>query len=279
MVKRVPVAHGVELAVHDDYFGPPWREPRGTLVFVHGVGETAVAFQEWVPEFAREWRTLRIDLPGFGESVVEREDLSFLTPETVASYVARAASTYASGPVVIVGTKMGGIIAALVADRHPALVAGGLAIGSFLVAEDTSPAEANFASLAPEMADEGLGRWAHRTMPSRLGAEGSPETLRWWARFMGSANEELSITMAGAAAKIDLTRSLGRLACPFLLVSTEDSPMVEPAKLREWASLNPLIETAILPGDGYQLAYSRVTETAQVVRDFIERHELLPRTG
>jgi 3-oxoadipate enol-lactonase len=275
-VRRLRVDHGVELAVHDDYFGPPWAEPQGTLVLVHGVGESAVAFQQWVPELAGRWQVLRIDLPGFGESTIAGRDFSFLTFDRVASYAARAVSTYARGPAVVVGTKTGGIVTVLLADRYPALVAGAAVIGSFLIADDTLSGGTDFTSLAPEMAEEGFGRWAQRTMPARLGADGTPELLAWWSRFMGDSNEDLCTTLAGAAAGIDLRESLARLACPFLLVSTERSPMVSPETLAKWAGLNPLIETAILPGDGYQLAYSRVPETAAVVRDFVDRHRLLP---
>ena len=52
--------------VVDDYTDP-WRQPQ-TIVLLHGLGESGAVWYGWVPHLAREYRVIRPDLRGFGDS-------------------------------------------------------------------------------------------------------------------------------------------------------------------------------------------------------------------
>jgi pimeloyl-ACP methyl ester carboxylesterase len=92
--------------------GPP-------LVFVHGL---AGCWQNWlenIPHFARRHRVIAIDLPGFGESELPREDVSIPGyGQFVDAFLGEIGVERAS----IVGNSMGGFIAAEVAVSHPARI-------------------------------------------------------------------------------------------------------------------------------------------------------------
>src|SRR5262249_18293727 len=58
-----------ELFFREDWFGEPWRKPEAAIL-IHGNDESSVVWFGWVPRMAQEFRLLRPDLPGFGQSKV-----------------------------------------------------------------------------------------------------------------------------------------------------------------------------------------------------------------
>jgi pimeloyl-ACP methyl ester carboxylesterase len=50
-----------------DDFTDPWRSPQ-TILLLHGNAESSLAWYAWVPKLAREYRVVRPDMRGFGQS-------------------------------------------------------------------------------------------------------------------------------------------------------------------------------------------------------------------
>ena len=50
----------------DDYTDP-WRTPKSVLM-IHGFTESTPAWRRWVPGLARDYRVIRYDQLGFGQS-------------------------------------------------------------------------------------------------------------------------------------------------------------------------------------------------------------------
>jgi pimeloyl-ACP methyl ester carboxylesterase len=91
-----------------------------TVLFVHGLGG---AWQNWlenIPAIADAgYRTVAVDLPGFGASEMPREKIS------IAGYgrwIDALCEEIDTGPVALVGNSMGGFIGAEVAIKFPARV-------------------------------------------------------------------------------------------------------------------------------------------------------------
>ena len=66
-MQRIALPGGVELACDTYDFTDPWR-PAPTIVLVHGLAESGIAWYGWVPHLARRFRVVRPDLRGFGRS-------------------------------------------------------------------------------------------------------------------------------------------------------------------------------------------------------------------
>src|SRR3954468_19161313 len=58
--------------VIDDYTDP-WRTPE-TILMIHGNAESGAAWYAWVPALAREYRVLRPDMRGYGDSTPMARD-------------------------------------------------------------------------------------------------------------------------------------------------------------------------------------------------------------
>ena len=92
-------------------------EPQGTLLWIHGLGESGLGF-EGIAGHDRlgAWHHLVVDLPGYGKSSwpATAPDLA----ET-ADRLARWLDARSEGPVIAAGHSMGGVVALLLAERHP----------------------------------------------------------------------------------------------------------------------------------------------------------------
>ena len=90
--------------------GPP-------VLYLHGLGESGLCFERIVvrPELAGR-KHLVPDLPGYGRSPWPGEPLSL---PALADHVAVWLRGRAEGPAILVGHSMGGVVALLLAERHP----------------------------------------------------------------------------------------------------------------------------------------------------------------
>jgi pimeloyl-ACP methyl ester carboxylesterase len=91
-----------------------------TLLLVHGLAANAGFWRYNIPELARHYRVIAVDLPGFGKS---SKATSY--PYSMSFYAATLARLIAEldlGPVTVVGHSMGGQVAMTMALRHPETV-------------------------------------------------------------------------------------------------------------------------------------------------------------
>jgi pimeloyl-ACP methyl ester carboxylesterase len=112
----VPAGPGVQLFYRDDSIGDPWRNPEPVML-IHGVGESGITWFGWMPRMSREYRVLRPDLPGFGNSPVPQNfDWKI---ENVAAVLARFLDAVGVDSAHVMGAKLGGAIAMQFAADFP----------------------------------------------------------------------------------------------------------------------------------------------------------------
>ena len=98
------------------------------VVIVHGLGSTA---EHWLPtarRLARNHRVTLVHLPGHGLAEMPQP----FTLEQAAAALDRALAETASGPVILVGHSLGGLVAAQEALTHPERVRGLLLVETAL---------------------------------------------------------------------------------------------------------------------------------------------------
>lgn len=86
------------------------------LIFLHGLSGSWQNWLETIPYFAREHRVIALDLPGFGQSEMPAEPISV---RGYARMLEQLYDTLGIDTATIVGTSMGGFVAADFAIRYP----------------------------------------------------------------------------------------------------------------------------------------------------------------
>jgi len=127
-----------------------WRSPaqaRGTILFMHGLGESGLCFEALLrePRLAA-WRLVAVDLPGYGKSPwPPTPSCSSSTVETLAAWMQAAELM----PAVVVGHSMGGVLGADLVRRHPECACGFLNVEGNISFDDCT--------LSREAAADSLG--------------------------------------------------------------------------------------------------------------------------
>ena len=96
-----------------------------TLVFLHGYGESLLAWSGLLRHFTGQYRVLAIDLPGFGMSDPLPDSAGYDAYLRVLETLIGRETT---GPVVVIGHSMGGELAAGLALADPGRVVGAILI-------------------------------------------------------------------------------------------------------------------------------------------------------
>jgi len=96
-----------------------------TLVFLHGYGESLLAWSGLLDHFTAHYRVLAIDLPGFGVSDPLPESAAY---DAYLQALETLIERETSGPVVVVGHSMGGELAAGLALADPGRVVAAILI-------------------------------------------------------------------------------------------------------------------------------------------------------
>jgi len=110
----------VPYALNVRYIQRP-AKARGTVLFIHGIGNTGEAWTEVTKQLSPDIRVITIDLLGFGDSA--SPVWAMYDAKTQArSVLATLLKLRLAGPIVIVGHSLGALVAVEMARRYPLLV-------------------------------------------------------------------------------------------------------------------------------------------------------------
>jgi pimeloyl-ACP methyl ester carboxylesterase len=125
------------------------------LVLIHGGSARWQALAGVIPDFAERWHVYALDLRGHGKSghVPGRYRLQDYADDLAAFL------QHVTGPAILIGHSLGGMVAVMLAGQHPDLVRA-LVVGDAPLARDTW-------RRALEQQDAQLHTWRHLAGPGR----------------------------------------------------------------------------------------------------------------
>jgi pimeloyl-ACP methyl ester carboxylesterase len=252
-----------------DDFTDPWREAE-TILMLHGNSERGEVWFAWVPHLARHYRVVRPDMRGFGESTPMPVDFSWSLDRIVDDYVELMRKLHVSC-CHLIAAKLGGTVARRLAARYPGVVR------TLVVAGTPQPnrdhVRANIPGWMEEFSQEnGVEKWARRTMAGRLGDRFPVEGVEWWAKLMGRTPASTQLGFMKTVPVSDITADLPNIKCPTLVITTEGSALGSVDDTRVWQRMIPNSELLVLPGNSYHVAASDADVCAQAALAFIKRN-------
>ena len=248
---------------HDDYTDP-WTSPE-TILLIHGVADTSKAWFAWVPRLARQFRLIRPDLRGFGQSSVPSPDYEW-SLGGLATDLKGLLDHLGLSSVHVVGQRVGGSAAMQFAHDHPDTVKSLTVIGG--------PATLANSSLNPgawleQVEKEGVESWARTTMGRRLGAV-SPEMREWWIQEMGKAPAQVMAGIFRYVGSMNITHILSQIKAPTLVITSDRGALAAVETVREWQTQIPNSQLLVLPSTAYHLAAAMPDACADAVLSFIQ---------
>ena len=206
-----------------------------TVVFVHELGGCLDSWDETLPAFQRDFRTLRYDQRGFGLS--EKTNGTLKLDDMVADLRALLDALAISGPCHVVGSALGAGIAAAFAARQPSRVAR--LVAQSLVTRSSPQFRRQMMERAIEVERSGMRAQAKASLDRSY-----PEVLRGdRARFekyrlRWIANDPHSFAAINRMLlDMDIDNELASIACPTLAIGCVHDPLRTPEMVQALAKM------------------------------------------
>jgi len=220
------------------------------LVHLHGAG--GLRLTPGHDLLSRRFRVVAFEMPGFGQSPENKETRSM--PE-LASTMAQAIKNLGLDTFNLMGTSFGGKTALWLALQAPERVLA-------LVLEAPAAIRQESPSGSPEEIARRL--YAH---PERLGAIPMPDPA------IRAKTQPLVQRLRGPDRDADLESRLPSLGAPTLVLFGTLDSVITPAMGRVYKDLMPGCHLVFVYDAGHGISTDRPEAFAEVVVDFLERHE------
>ncbi len=247
-----PAESGNELYYRDDWLGAPWAKAE-TALLIHGNDESSVSWFGWIPRMAQEFRLVRPDLPGFGNSPIPQNfEWSMASLATTLAHLLDRLGVDAAH---IVGAKTGGAIGMQFAADYPQRTRT-----LTIVSGPVTRVASGIAFSAPSSTSQ----------QRRLGTSASKELVEYWDTLMGSTRPQTKTGMAKVEAALNMESVLPRIAAPTLVITTDRSPLQSVETVLHYQQKIANSRLLVLPSDGYHVAVIKPDECVSNVVSFIK---------
>ena len=227
---------GNELFYRDDWLGAPWVKP-DTALLIHGNDESSVSWFGWIPRMAQEFRLIRPDLPGFGNSPIP-SNFEWSMP-SLATTLAHLLDRLAVESAHIIGAKTGGAVGMQFAADYPRKTRT-----LTIVSGPVTRVASGIAFSAPSATSQ----------QRRLGSSASKELIEYWNTLMGSTRPQTKAGMAKLEEALNMESVLPRIAAPTLVITSDRSPLQSVETVLRYQQKIANSRLLVLPSDGYHLA-------------------------
>jgi len=262
MIHSLKRPDGCELLLEIDDFTNPW-EDAPWLVMVHGFAESRQAWRAWVPHFARDFKVLRLDLRGFGESTAMSETFPW-SMEVIMDDLQDVVTSVCKAPVHLIGAKSGGTFALEFAARFPDLVKTVVGVTPPVIAAQ------GVEGWIRAIKKDGVLAWARSTMTGRLGSQVSEQEIDWWVNVIqGKTSEPSLLGYLSWIPSLDIRQSLPKILSPSLVITTTGSGLRSVESVRAWHATIKGSTLHVIEGDAWHAAGAYPDVCAQIVRDFL----------
>lgn len=241
------------------------------LLFLHGVGGSAAAWERQLPYFAARGYCARAwNQPGYGGTKA-------VDPYDLTQVAAALAREIGETPAVLVGHSMGGFVALETYARHPGHVrALVLCFTSASFGGTGSDFARQFiaARIGPLDAGKTMPEVAAGVIPGMRGTRSEPGGVALAQRLMGEVPPDTYRKAVQLLTTFDRREQLAAIRVPTLLLAGSDD-RVAPAAVMERMTLKiPDAEYVLLEGCGHLGPMDQPDPFNAALASFLERHKL-----
>lgn len=245
------------------------------LVFLHPLPLNKNFWAIHRPAFAKNFRFIAVDFPGFGESPLESETTSMDHVAEALNHTLNDAGI--DQKIVLVGVSMGGY-AAFRFIAHFSERLRGLALISTRAAADSDAARQKRFENIQLIEKEGLGTFAQRSVQSLLGKTTLEKDINLVAQvrdqIVRSNPAAVTAALRGLAARLDSGPLLHSIAVPTLVMAGAEDGIVPPAEMEQMAEQIKRHDFEVVYSAGHLHPIEKPREFQKSFLNFLKRRVL-----
>ena len=273
MKQHIEISPGLTLTYTLDDYTDPWREAE-TIILIHGIAECGEAWHGWVPHLARNYKVIRLDLRGFGDSTpmpLAYEWSIAALADDLDAFVTKLGLKR----VHLVGAKLGGLISMKFAATRPQKMHTLIVSGATVKLDFLAP---SIPEKVRRMKEESIRAWAESTMRDRLGSGLPREAVTWWIDLMGKAPKDSVLGVYRMLPAVDITADLPNITAPTLVMTSTNSGYYGTStEFANWQKNIPDSELVLIPGDSFHISASYPDACAGKAAEFLARRAAAKR--
>jgi len=263
---------GLRLRYAIDDYTDPWLR-NDTLVMLHAAMGSARRFYAWVPHLAREFRVVRMDMRGHGESGAPGAgQLEF---ERLGRDVIELLDHLGIESAHLAGSSAGGIIAQSVAIHHPQRVK---TLASYAAVPGMKNSKTDRTSWLSRIGSMGIAGFLRETIADRISLDRvEPGFVDWFIEESARTNIDALTRFVPMMVKIDLVPELCKIRCPVLVVVPGADPILSVDEYRLIEHQIPDCEFVVYDGMPHNITDEVPDRCARDLRRFLLKHSQAQR--
>jgi len=247
-----------------DDFTDPWA-PAETVILHHGNGKNLKLWYAWVPLLARDFRVVRLDARGFGESSVPAPGYAW-SMENFADDLSNFMNELGIDKAHLIGESVGGTIGLQFAQRHPDRL--------YSLTTCSSPfkfrGKSSYMESHKFISEHGVEAWVRGTSDNRLeSGKSNPAHAEWYIREMCRTQKHVLLETFKYLSTLDMTTVLQEIPVPTMVMVGEHSPSNIPDRAENMAALIPKGKLMVIPGASGFVQHSVPEQCVALWREFV----------
>lgn len=219
-MQKFTASDGLQLAYRIDDYTDPWRKA-DTVVLVHAAMGSSNRFYAWVPHLARDYRVVRLDQRGHGESgIPTAEQMTF---RRLGQDVVELMDNLGLASTNLAGSSAGGIVSQSVAINYPERVKS---LASYAAPPGMKVGRQDYNGWLAKIGSKGLAAFLRETITDRMDlSQVEPGFVDWFIAESARNEVESLARFVPTVAVIDHTADLHKIRCPTMVVAPGADPI------------------------------------------------------
>jgi pimeloyl-ACP methyl ester carboxylesterase len=256
---------GLRLAYYTDDFTDPWKKAP-TLLLLHAAMGSARRYYAWVPALCRDYRVVRMDLRGHGNSEIPSAGRPLSLERLVADAI-ELMDHLGLADAHIVGNSAGGYLGQQLAMNHGERVRSLMLFGSTPGLKNSQAP-----SWIPQIQAKGLRGFLAETIAERLPlGEVDPGLVEWFLDEAAKNDPAYIGKFVLLMASYDWSGELGGIRCPTMVVVPGAEPIGSTANYEPFRRLVPDVDMRIYDGAPHNICDAFPDRCAADLLDFLTR--------